>query len=207
MTVDQEAITTTASYSASEAATKWTWIRVLPVGWLITWRASVAFILVIVAILGPLSLVDGTTIDVSFLSGETATLVVMGAMLFILGIFPLAISVQMATKKAYQDFQIRILGDQGVVLPKLHFGQAARVGWLILWRSIALALVITLVLALPLIMLGFYELNDSGDKMTVTTPWFIFLPIYIFTLRTALRKRYRGFHLMPVSPTEDKTEN
>lgn len=205
MTVDQELDIAHAEYSSSEA--EWTWRRVLSVGWLITWRAAAIFVAII--IVGILVIGQGTSIEVSFIPGETATLIIMGAVIFVLGVVPLTISAKMSTRKNYQDFQIQIqiLGDQGALLQKLSFGQATRMGWLLLWRPIGISLAVTVVLALPLIMLGFYELNDSGNKMTVATPWFIFLPIYIFTMRAALRREYIGFHLMPVSFTEISTEN
>lgn len=199
MTVDQELDTAHAEYA------EWTWQRILSVGWLITWRTAVIFVAIFVV--GILVLSTGTPIEFSFDSSVFVALVLMGTLFFVLGVLPLTISAKMSTRKKYADFQIQILDDHGARLKELSFGQATRMGWLIFWRTTVISLVVTMVLALPLIMLGFYEIRNSGNQTYVATPWFIFLPIYLFALRSALLREYIGFHLVPVSFAENSTEN
>jgi hypothetical protein len=192
--VEEEEERTSEGYDAIHAEAAWNWGRVLPVAWLITWRGVVIFVAIIASLLAASQLMSA---EVSFETSTVTALSIIAVIFFVLWVVPFAISAQMATRKKYQNFQILVVGNQGARLAKLTFGQAARMGWLFLWRVTMISLLVTMVLAVPLMAMGLYEIDETGSNLTVTTPWFIFLPIYLFTIRAGLRKRYRGFHLTP----------
>ena len=153
--------------------------------WELTWPFALIDLAVVLLLHGVLDV-----------SGETGDAVWAVASFFIVSPWV----IRRALRREYGGSRIAVLRG-GALSPGLGYQESLKVMWLLLWRSLVLALAALLVLSLALRMTGFSSrrfstqdplANSLGLSLTEDCSDLVLFP---FLIPGMLRKRYRGFRL------------